>query len=320
MTRILPVLHFHTVFTLPSELRALALCNRELIFDLLFAAASNTLQELGRDTKHLGGTLGITAVLHTWTRDLSFHPHLHCVVTGGGFDKINDAWIQSSPKFLFPVKVLSSLFRGKFLAALKKEQKKGHLEFAGSCAHLTTDSAFGGFLDTLYQKDWVVFAKQPFTKSKHIFEYLGRYTHRVAISNQRLIKMDNDGISFSTKNGKTATLSPLEFIRRFMLHVLPKSFFKIRHYGLYSSSNVNTLLKRAHNILQPPPPQISPDGPVVDHFSDVLHYIVMPSADWAELLTVLTGSDPTRCQICGQGRMIRTRIPPLACSQRCNSS
>ena len=248
--RILPVGYFHTVFTLPAELRSVARCNPKVVYELLFKAAAETLLELGNDPKHLGGLLGLSAVLHTWTRELDFHPHLHVIVTAGGLAPNGETWISSKPEFLFPVKVLGKLFRGKFLFALRRAHQKGMLEFAGGCADLDEKERFSSLIGKLYDTDWVVYCKEPFAGPGAVFEYLGRYTHRVGISNQRLISLDDQGVTFYTKGGNTKTLAPLEFIRRFLMHVLPKGFTKIRHFGLLAPCNVNTKLDKAKQHLE----------------------------------------------------------------------
>jgi len=249
--RILPTHYFHVVFTLPAELRALARVNPKTIFTLLFETAARTLLDLGRDEQRLGAELGITAVLHTWTRDLRFHPHVHCVVTGGGLDPSGERWITVKPGFLFPVKVMSALFRGKFLAALDRAYRHGELRFGTtSCAALADPRRFARLRDSLYRRDWVVYSKRPFGGAQHVYEYLGRYTHRVAISNQRLLAIGDDAIRFATKNGMTETLTPALFIRRFLQHVLPARFVKIRHYGLKASRNATSRLEVARRLLE----------------------------------------------------------------------
>jgi hypothetical protein len=294
--RILPVPYFHIVFTLPGELKPLALRNRRLIYGLLFAAASQTLLELGRDPDRLGALLGITAVLHTWTRDLRFHPHLHCVVTGGGLAPDGERWVNSGGKFLFPVKVISALFRGKFIAALKRLHQREQLDL-GPDDRLCPD--FPGLCNSLFNKPWVVYAKRPFAGPEQVFAYLGRYTHRVAISNHRLQSVTDEAVTFATRNGKTATLHPHKFIRRFLLHVLPKSFGKIRHYGLLASGNVKTKLPIASRLLQPRVPIQSESA---DDHDDT------PS-DWQHLLEELTGIDIAVCPVCGSNRMRRVQLP-----------
>jgi len=293
--RILPVPYFHVVFTLPGELKPLALRNRRLIYDLLFTAASRTMLELGRDHDRLGALLGITAVLHTWTRDLRFHPHLHCVVSGGGLALDAERWVHSDDKFLFPVKVISALFRGKFIALLKHAHRRGDIDL-GPDDRLCKD--FPGLCNTLFKKSWVVYSKRPFAGPEQVFAYLGRYTHRVAISNHRLLSISDEAVTFATRDGKTATLHPHEFTRRFLLHVLPKNFGKIRHYGLLASGNVKTKLLIARRLLQLPD---TPDDSAGDKHDT--------PPDWQHLLEDLTGIDVTRCPVCGSNRMRRISLP-----------
>ena len=231
----LPVHHFHVVFTLPAQLRPLALHNRVPIFDLLFQAASQTLLTLGRDPRRLGALLGLSAVLHTWTRDLTFHPHLHTIVTAGGLG--GERWIGvPNERYLFPVEVMGQLFRGKFLAGLERLYSKGQLDLGGSCTHLEDSGVFRLLLDKLYRTRWRPYAERPFAGPKQVFDYLGYYTHRVGISGHRLLAIDADGVRFKTKGGKSTTLTGEEFIRRFLLHVLPRGFVKIRHYGLMTAT------------------------------------------------------------------------------------
>lgn len=213
-TRILPVHHFHVVFTLPAELRPLVLRNRRVLYALLFEVASMTLLELGADPKRLGGLLGITAVLHTWTRDLSFHPHLHCVVTGGGLSADGHRWLKTRPGYLFPVRVLGALFRGKFLHRLRSLQTAGVLETHG--LDMTQDRlGFDRLLDKLHRKRWLVYSKPPFGSPQAVFAYLGRYTHRVGISNARLLHVDATSVRFRTRHQRAIsarqTCRPLSF-------------------------------------------------------------------------------------------------------------
>jgi len=296
--RILPTHYFHLVFTLPAELRSLSLCNRTVVFDMLFAAAAETLLELGRDPGHIGGVLGVTAVLHTWTRKLDFHPHVHCVVTGGGLDDVGDRWVDSRPGFLFPVRVLSRLFRGKFLHALARAHARGELAFAGGCAGLGDRAAFSSLKDELYRKEWVVYAKRPFGGPGAVFEYLGRYTHRVAISNQRLIATDDRGVTFHTKDGKNATLEHREFIRRFLMHTLPNGFTKIRHFGLLAAGNVGSKLVRARELLEDANPETAATLESNKNLAD------------ARIEQLLAECEtPIACPCCGIGRMLRSRVP-----------
>ncbi len=246
LKRVVPTHYFHVVFTLPAELRSLALANRKLAYDLLFSAATETLLELA--STHWGALPGITAVLHTWTRQLEFHPHLHCIVTGGGLDD-DDGWASCERDFLFPVHVLSKLFRGKFLAGLLAAHAAGDLRFVGTSAHLAEPAHFAAMRRLLYDRDWVVYAKQPFGGPEQVIRYLGRYTHRVGISTSRLVAIAPDAITFRTHGHATCALPPAEFIRRFLLHVLPKGFRKIRHYGLLAPANVPTKLAKAIQVL-----------------------------------------------------------------------
>jgi hypothetical protein len=285
--RTLPVHHFHVVFTLPAELRSLAKANEEVVYSILFREAARTLLDLGAE--RFGAVLGVTEVLHTWTRALTYHPHVHCIVTGGGLSMDGKRWISTSKKYLFPFKVLSRLFRRKFLAALKQAHSAG--ELVGISA-----PEFAILIAKLYAKEWVAYAKRPFGSVERVFEYLGRYTHRVGISNQRLLGLDDKGVHFLTKDGKSMTLSPDEFIRRFLQHVLPPGFVKIRHYGLLAPANVNTKLQAALRLLSPPdlPPIVestveTPPEPMT----------------WQERLLALTGIDVRVCRHCGGTRLER---------------
>jgi len=208
MQRVLPTHAFHVVFTLPSDLRSIALENRQKVFNVLFASAAEALLELGRDPKWLGAELGITTVLHTWTRDLRFHPHVHCVVTGGGLSRDGERWVATRPGFLLPVRVLGALFRGKFLARLARLHDDGELRLAGPAASLADPARFTGLKDKLYRTRWVVYAKRPFGGPEQVFRYLGRYTHRVAISNRRLVSRDARGVTLRTHGEDTVTLAP----------------------------------------------------------------------------------------------------------------
>jgi len=296
--RIVPTHYFHVVFTLPADLRALALANRRVLFTIVFRAASQTLLTLGADPRRLGGLLGITSVLHTWTRALQFHPHLHCLVTGGGLSPDGQRWVPTkSPNYLFPVRVLSSLFRAKFLNALRCAFRNGELQFSASIAALAQADAFDRFLVPLYQRHWVVYAKHPFGGPEQVFRYLGRYTHRVAISNHRLKAVDQNRVQFRTRGEDTVTLAPLEFIRRFLLHVLPAGFVKIRHYGLFAPANISTKLEAADALLRN-------HSPCADSTTAPVH-----RPDWRAQLAALTGINLLRCPRCQHGTMLRHPIP-----------
>lgn len=292
--RVLPTHYFHLVFTLPAQLRPLALRNRRLVFGLLFAAASQTLLELGRDPARLGGTLAATCVLHTWSRDLQFHPHLHCIVSGGGLSADGSHWVSARRRYLFPGQVLGRLFRGKFLAGLTAAYAQGHLDLGGACALLQDRGTFAAVIDDLYSREWLVYAKATFAGPHEVFSYLGRYVHRVGLSDQRLRALDERGVTFATKAGGTATLAPAEFIRRFLLHVLPPGFVKIRHYGLVSPAHARTSLERARALLAP---VVRSDGATAPR----------TAADW---VLNLTGVDLTRCPHCGFAPLLRRPLPP----------
>ncbi len=247
LERILPVAYFHVVFTLPCELAPLGLRNRRIVYEMLFRAASETLLTLGKDPERLGALLGITMVLHTWTRDLRFHPHTHAIVTGGGLSLDGQRWLSTGGKYLFPVKLLGRLYRGKFLHHLARAHQDGQLDLP---AELAEDGGFDRLLEKLYAKDWIVYAKRPFAGPQQVFSYLGRYTHRVALSNHRILDVKDKTITLATRHKKTMMLSPEELIRRFLLHVLPRRFQKIRHYGLMASANVHSRLERARALLE----------------------------------------------------------------------
>lgn len=244
--RLVPTHHFHVVFTLPAELRPVALANPHVVYDRLFAAATDTLLELA--ASRWKALPGITAVLHTWTRQMELHPHLHCVVTGGGLALDDSRWMPCRKNFLFPVKVLSKLFRGKLLDGLRRDQKADKLRFVGTSVHLAQPIAWEALCSQLYRAPFVVYAKRPFGGPEQVLRYLGRYTHRVAISTSRLLASDDAAVVFRTRGDRTCRLRPDEFIRRFLLHVLPGRFRKIRHYGLLAPANVNTRLVRAQQL------------------------------------------------------------------------
>jgi len=255
LTRLLPTPYFHVVFTLPEQLQPLGLKNRRVLYGLLFRAASQTLLQLAADPRRLGAQIGFTAVLHTWGQNLLFHPHLHCVVTGGGLSPDGQRWVAGRDDYFLPVRVLGQLFRGKFLAGLTAAYQAGKLTLSGSVAPLQDPRQFRRLLGTLYRQRWVVYAKPPFGGARQVYRYLGRYTHRVAISNRRLLALDEGRVTFRCKDyadggrDKQMTLDAEEFIRRFLLHVLPKGFVRIRHYGLLAGRNVDTKLADCRRLL-----------------------------------------------------------------------
>ena len=312
MKRVLPTNYFHVVFTVPHELNMLARCNQAWFYNQLFAAASRTLLELARDPGRLGAQIGVTAVLHTWTRDLGFHPHLHCIVTGGGLSPDGLRWVNARQNHLFPIKVVAKLFRGKLLDALARAWRAKELFLGGPCQHLTSKEAFDTLKDQLYRTDWVTDIRKPFAGPQQVFSYLGRYIHRVAISNQRLLSIKDGQVRFVTKDGKSATLSLDEFARRFLLHVLPDRFVKIRHYGLMAASNATTRLELARRYLLLREVVFSPSLAALVLVTLALAQLAATEfkpPSWRQQLKALTGVDLTRCTRCGIGTMIR-RMPP----------
>ena len=308
LQRILPVHYFHLVFTIPSELHGLARNNRAAIFALLFRSAADALLTLAADPKWLGKSaqLGITAVLHTWTRDLRFHPHVHCIVTGGGLARDHSDWIPAPRDFLFPVDVIGELFRGKFMAGLQALLGKGKLRDDA------TDRAALRRRQRLYKTSWVVYAKRPFGGPQQVFRYLGRYTHRVAISNARLVSMDEQAVVFRTRGSDTAALPPTEFIGRFLQHILPSGFVKIRHFGLMASGNVNTKLECARAFLPATAPAAATlpiNGEDTDDDAPSVGTID-PNLSWPDLLLALTGQDVLLCPRCQQRTIVRQLLPP----------
>lgn len=238
---LLPVEYYHVVFTLPDQLSLLALQNKRAVYGLLFKAASETLLEIAADPKHLGARIGFLAVLHTWGQTLQHHPHLHCVVPGGGLSPDHSKWIACRKGFFLPVKVLSRLFRCKFVCGLRQMFGDGRLRCAGQLSHLVQKVRFERLLDELSRIEWVVYAKPPFGSPEQVLKYLARYTHRVAISNHRLLELKDGRVTFSYKDyaagniTKTMILDAVEFTRRFLLHVLPSGFVRIRHYGFLAN-------------------------------------------------------------------------------------
>jgi len=248
-SELLPVPYFHVVFTMPQQLAPLALQNKRVVYGILFQAAAETLLEVAATPKHLGAEIGFLAVLHTWGQQMQHHPHLHCVVPGGGLSPSHTAWVHSRNQFLLPVKVLSRLFRGKFLAFLRKAQRKGKLHFHGALAAFQKGPGFEGLLNQAYDCEWVVYTKAPFGGPEQVLRYLSRYTHRVAISNRRILSMTDGNVTFRWKDyahgskHKVSTLAACEFLRRFFLHVLPRGFVRIRHFGFLANRQRKVLLE-----------------------------------------------------------------------------
>jgi Putative transposase/Transposase zinc-binding domain len=252
---LLPERYVHVVFTLPRELAPLALQNKKVLYDLLFRTSAETLLEIARDPKHLGAEIGFFSVLHTWNQKLGLHPHVHCVVPAGGLSPDRTHWIKTRYAFFLPVKVLSRVFRGKFVAALRSAFREDRLRFQGCLTPLAHPKTFAAWLRPLFRKDWVVYSKRPFGGPQHVLHYLGRYTHRVAISNHRLISFADGKVTFRWRDSahnneqKLLTLPLDEFLRRFLLHVLPKGFVRIRHFGFRAHRRRATSLPLCFQLL-----------------------------------------------------------------------
>lgn len=296
-SNLLPVRYFHIVFTIPSELNRLALVNQKCLYDILFKAASESLLMLAKDPKYLNADTGLVAVLHTWGQNLMEHPHLHTLVPAGGWNETAQYWKASRKKFFIPVKVISAVFRGKFLSLLRQYYREKKLKFEGEIKPLGLKSNFNRLLDALYKKDWVVFAKKPFKNAAHIVEYLGRYTHRVAISNNRIVSIEGNIVSFTWKDYKDHSkrkimkLDASEFIRRFLLHILPKGFCKIRYFGIFACRNRKTALRKC---------------------KEVMEYIASKSKlaclSWQDALRIVSGVDVSLCPVCKKGKMVLAAV------------
>ncbi|MGH9632046.1 MAG: IS91 family transposase [Bryobacteraceae bacterium] len=298
---LLEVPYFHVVFTVPEEIAAIALQNKRVVYNILFQATAETLTTIAADPKHLGAEIGFFAVLHSWGQGLQFHPHLHCVVPGGGLSPDGQRWISCAPGFFLPVRVLSRLFRRLFLEALQRSFYVGKLCFFGVLEQLHEHPAFVRCLDRAKSSEWVVYAKRPFAGPQQVLDYVGRYTHRVAISNNRLLDIDNDQVRFRWKDYrhadklKTMTLSAEEFIRRFLLHVLPNGLQRIRYYGFLASRRRKQKLLQCRRLLGMPPDQ--PATPAMD-------------PDYRDRYEELTGCSLRQCPQCHRGRMVLVAILP----------
>lgn len=297
--RLLPVRHFHVVQTLPAELRPLARAFPRVLYDALFACTSETLFELGQS--RLDATLGVTMVLHTWTREMNFHPHVHAIVTAGGLSRNGDGWNHSNKKYLFPVEVIGALVKGKMLDWLRSTQRRGDFD---AFDEFLDPEAFDRLMSRLASHNWVAYAKKPFRDSTHVMKYLGRYTHRVAIANSRIVEVTETSVAFRTKTGKVTTVSPVEFLRRFCLHVLPPGFNKIRHYGLYSSAALASTHVLANEKLLLSAPGFNPA---------TVNASPVKAETWPEHLRRIMGRDLNSCRICGNP--VEHQPLPQTCSR-----
>lgn len=301
-SELLPVEYFHVVFTVPEAVAPVALQNKKVIYNILFRAASETLCRIGADPKHLGGQVGFLAVLHTWGQNLHHHPHLHCLVPGGGLSIGAGRWVACRKRFLLPVKVLSRLFRRLFCQYLEQAFQRPQLNFYGQPAQLADPQAFALWVKSLRHLKWIVYAKPPFAGPAQVLDYLGRYTHRVAISNHRILAIDDGRVTFQWKdykNGgisKTMTLSADEFIRRFLLHVLPDRFVRIRHFGFLANRHRHKKLHLCRQLLG----------------VAAISYLPSLPHDYKTSLLLLTGQSLEVCPLCRHGRMLQVQtLPPL---------
>jgi predicted Zn-ribbon and HTH transcriptional regulator len=292
---LLPVPYFHLVFTLPHELNAVALSNKKVVCDILFKSVSETLLEFGR--RHLGGKLGFIAVLHTWDQTLRDHFHLHCLIAGGALARDDNCWIAARKNFLFAVRALSVVFRGKFLDLLEQAFAQGTLKFVGRTSHLAEADSFRGLIKSVLKKKWVVYAKKPFCSPEKVLDYLGRYTRRVAITNNRILRVGDGTVSFSYRDRrnsegvKTMTLESGEFIRRFLLHVLPEGLQRIRQYGFLANRTKKKSLARWRELLSYEPVQ-------------------REKKTTREMMLEVSGEDVLQCPSCKQGAMVVMAVLP----------
>ena len=297
---LLPVGYYHLVFTLPHELNRIALYNKRIIYKLFFSSVAATLQNFANNSKYLGGKIGFTSILHTWDQKLNYHVHLHCVIPAGALSYDRKSWIKARENFLFPVKPLSKVFRAKFVDGLRKLFKKGKLVLPDD-AQFDTDEFFSRLIESLFAKDWVSYSKKPFGGSEKVLDYLGRYTHRVAIANHRITGVNDGSVSFMYRDRKDnnqqkeCTLNADEFIRRFLLHSLPKRCFRIRHFGFLSNPVKKHLLPECRRLLGLPP-----------------EIPVLPKKKMLELMIELTGKDSSICPRCGRGIMRVVGVIPKA--------
>jgi hypothetical protein len=295
--RLLPTHYFHIVVTLPHELNTLVLYNKTLMYGMLFRCASRALLDCALNWKRLGARIGFTAVLHTWNQDLSFHPHLHIIATGGGLDDSQSRWISSKTNFLAPVRLLSRSVRDLFCHAMGEAFHEGKIAFPDSLSQISSPEAFHRFLRKRGRQKWVVYCKKPFGGPEQFIAYVGRYTHRVAISNHRLLHFSNGRVAFKARDNsdpskhRVVIVSAEEFIRRFLLHVLPTGFVRIRHYGLMAACNAKTKLLKARGLLDPTSPAMDSSLPETSGAES--------KTPWQDLLKRLTGIDLSICPRCG---------------------
>jgi hypothetical protein len=300
---ILPTPYFHVVFTLPEPIAVMAYQNKDVVYGILFRATAETLSTIAADPEHLGAEIGFFAVLHSWGQNLMFHPHLHCVVPGGGISPDGSRWIPCRPRFFLPVRVLSALFRRLFLTYLEEAFDAGKLKFFASLEALRDPQVFRRHLDPVRHAKWVVYAKAPFAGPQQVVDYVGRYTHRIAISNHRIVDIEDGQVKFNWRDyrdnnqQKTMTLSAEEFIRRFLLHVLPSGFHRIRYYGFLGNRYRKEKLEHCRQLLGMTPPTPNSFQP-------------QPDEDYRDRYEKLTGHSLRECPVCHRGRMITVQSLP----------
>ena len=300
---VLPMRYFHVVFSVPEPIASIAYQNKEVVYNILFRATAETLSTIAADPKHLGVEIGFFAVLHSWGQTLQFHPHLHCVVPGGGLSPDGSRWISCRPRFFLPVRVLSRLFRRLFLTHLQEAFDADKLQFFSALENLRDRRAFQEYLDSVRKVEWVVYAKPPFAGPQQVVDYVGRYTHRVAISNNRILDIENGQVKFTWRDyrdhnqQKIMPLSADEFIRRFLLHVLPSGFHRIRYYGFLANPRRKQKLELCRQLLGAPAPPLASSE-------------LAKSEDYRDRYERLTGHSLRECPHCHRGRMIAVQILP----------
>lgn len=301
-SEVLPTHYFHVVFSVPGQIASIAYQNKEVVYGILFRATAETLSTIAADPKHLGAEIGFFAVLHSWGQNLLFHPHLHCVVPGGGISPDGSRWISCRPRFFLPVRVLSRLFRRLFLTYLQEAFDAGQLQFFSSLEALGDPQAFQRHLDSMRSLEWVVYAKPPFAGPQQVVDYVGRYTHRVAISNHRIVDIEDGAVKFRWRDyrdnnqEKTMTLSADEFIRRFLLHLLPRRFHHIRYYGFLANPHRQEKLEQCRHLLGIAPSEL-PSAPATPE-------------DYRDRYERLTGRSLRECPVCHRGQMIAIQVLP----------
>lgn len=312
MDELLPVGYYHIVFTIPHQLNSLCLANKKVMYDLLFKAASQTLLELTKDTKHLGADIGLTTILHTWGQNMTEHPHLHCIMPAGGLSFDKEHWVHSnkSNDFFIHYKILSRKFRGKYLDLLKQAFNTNKLVLKGNNESLAGKKVFTTLINNLYKKEWVVNIQKPFGKPEAILEYLSRYVFRIAITNNRIIEVKNGKVLFSWKDYRTGLFNKMaldvnEFIRRFLLHLLPKGFLKVRYYGIFSNRYRKINVETAKNLLSQEQEDVKSEA-----FEDGNRVVEKQNTVWNEILRLIKQYKKPNCPRCGKGHLQFAGVVP----------